>query len=389
MLRFVLFALCLMLFAACSPLNGPVVVTTGRVMLFTPTVLPGGSALPPTLNFVPPTVTATISPSPVPSPSPSLTPTPTEIPTTTLLFTGVIVPARCVQASIDATGNPNYPYEKVKDVISDADLAIGTLNATISDRTKHTGCNWSYQMVGGASNADALAWAGFDVMSVASNHIKDCGLNKSWCDEAFLDTLDNLKRVNVQAVGGGRDLQAALQPVVVTLNGIRFGFISLGDIKMDDGVFAAENHPGIARLTKENLQTAVQAARQAADVVIVLPHWGPEDVASPNGLQLNQARQIAAAGEDVVVGNHTHVVQAIQEIDGVPVFYGLGNFVFDQWYPDHRQGVILLLKFRGKQYLGYELIPTHVDQDGQVFLAGPQEAAEILQRIQQVSQALK
>ena len=49
-----------------------------------------------------------------------------------------------------------------------------------------------------------------------------------------------------------------------------------------------------------------------------------------------------------MVGNHTHVVQAIQEIDGIPVFYGLGNFVFDQGLRDHRQGIILLVKFQGR-----------------------------------------
>jgi len=308
---------------------------------------------------------------------------------TTLLFTGIIVPARCVQASIDSTGNPDYPYEKIWEITSIADLSIGTLNATMSDRVEHTGCNWSYQMVGSSSNADAMARAGFDMVSVATNHIKDCGLMKGWCDYAFLDTLENLRRVGILPVGAGKSLKEALQPVVVTVNGVRFGFVSLGDSKMDDSVFATQDNPGIARLTEENLEIAIDAARQVSDVVIALPHWGPENVALPNGIQRNQARQFVKAGADLLVGNHAHVVQAIQEIDGVPVFYGLGNFIFDQWYPRNRQGVILLVKFQGAQYLGYELIPTHVDQDGQVLVADPEEAAEIRARIEEASQQLK
>jgi len=91
-----------------------------------------------------------------------------------------------------------------------------------------------------------------------------------------------------------------------------------------------------------------------------------------------------------VVGNHTHVVQAIQEIGGVPVFYGLGNFVFDQtWADDHQQGVILLVKFQGKEYLGYELIPTHVDGDGRVHIAGQDEASQILEHIESASRLVK
>ena len=325
-----------------------------------------------------PTTTSTLIPSP--------SPTPTQPPTTTLLFTGVIVPARCVQAALDANNNPDYPYEEVLDVITGADLAIGTLNATISDYPPHTGCVPTYVLVGSANNADALGRAGFDVMSVATNHIKNCGLMNCG-DRAFFDTLDNLRRVGILPVGAGKDHAEAMQPVVVTANGVRFGIVSLGQI--ESMAFASEDKPGIAVLNEENLKQAISAARKVSDVVIAMPHWGPEDMPAPNGIQRNLARALVAAGADLVVGNHTHVVQAIQEINGVPVFFGLGNFVFDQGLPANRQGVILLVKFLGDQYVGYELIPTHVDPDGRVHIADSEEAAAILQRIEQASQGLK
>jgi hypothetical protein len=347
------------------------------------------SPLPPTITppATPlPTHTATHTPAPLhPTPSPTLA----DPPITTLLFTGVIVPARCVQAALDARGDPDYPYEEVKSIIEKADLAIGTFNATMSERVTHTGCLSTYQLVGSPDNADALQRAGFDVMSVATNHIKDCGLMKGWCEETFSDTLANLHRVNILTAGAGKDLAEAMQPVVVTLNGVRFGIVSLGDSKMNEIVFATDNHPGIARLTEENIQAAVAEARKVADVVIVMPHWGSEDIATPNWLQRQQAKQIVAAGADLVMGNHTHVVQAIQEIGGIPVFYGLGNFVFDQGLRDHRQGAILLVKFKGVQYIGYELIPTHVDPDGRVHIAGEDEAVEILERVKEAGQYLR
>ncbi|MBN1145786.1 MAG: CapA family protein [Anaerolineales bacterium] len=341
--------------------------------------------LPPAPTFtVASTSTATLTPLP-----PTASPTASVPPITTLLFTGVIVPARCVQAALDELGDPDYPYVEVKDLISGADLAVGVFNATMSRQVEHTGCVWTYQLVGSPDNADALERAGFDVMSVATNHIKDCGLMKSWCDTTFFDTLENLRRVGILTVGAGADLEQALQPVVVTVNGVRFGFVSLGDSKMNEIVFAAPGRPGIAHLDEENARIALQAARKIADVVIALPHWGSEDIAAPNWLQQEQARYLVAAGADLVVGNHTHVVQAITEVDGVQVFYGLGNFVFDQGLRDHRQGIILLVKFEGARYLGYELIPTHVDPDGRVHIAEAEEAAEVLERIEQVSQMVR
>jgi poly-gamma-glutamate capsule biosynthesis protein CapA/YwtB (metallophosphatase superfamily) len=339
----------------------------------------------PSPTFPPlPKITSTLS-----SFAPMATPSETALPITTLLFTGVIVPARCVQAALDELGNPDYPYEEVREIISGADIAVGVFNATMSDRVERTGCMWTYQLVGGPENADALARAGFDVMSVATNHIKDCGLMKSWCDYAFFDTLENLRRVGILPVGAGANLEEALKPVVITANGIRFGFVSLGDSKMNPVVFAKEDHPGFALLEEGTMRAAVAAARQVSDVVIALPHWGSEDILLPNWNQLTQAAYSVAAGADLVVGNHTHVIQPVQEIDGVMVFYGLGNFVFDQGLRDHRQGLILLVRFEGIHFAGYELIPTHVDPDGRVHIANPEEAAEILTRFEEASQVLE
>jgi poly-gamma-glutamate synthesis protein (capsule biosynthesis protein) len=296
------------------------------------------------------------------------------------------VPARCVQAAIDEYQDSDYLYDEVRDVVQGADLAIGTLNATISDYPPRTGCISTYVLVGGSENADALERAGFDLMSVATNHIKNCGLNNCG-DQAFFDTLDNLERVGIQSVGAGKNLRKALEPVVVEINEVRFGFVSLG--QLEPKAFAAEDTPGIAVLTEENVRSAILAAKEISDVVIVMPHWGPEDVPIPNWSQRDLAQVAVEAGADLVVGNHTHVVQAFQEIDGVIVFYGLGNFVFDQnWDLHHQQGVILVVTFQGNELEDYQLIPTHVDFDGRVHLAGEQEAADILERIAEVSSSL-
>jgi len=311
---------------------------------------------------------------------------PPPLPQTTLLFTGVIVPARCVQAAIDMRGDSDYLFDEVRDSLSQADLAVGTLNATISDYPPHTGCIPTYVLVGGAQNADALAHAGFDLMSVATNHIKNCGLTNCG-DRAFFDTLDNLRRVGILPIGAGKDLAEAMQPVVVEVNGVRFGFVSLG--QLEPIAFASQDSPGIAVLNEENLHAAIAAARRVSDVVIAMPHWGPEEAPMPNWSQRQLARLAVEAGADLVVGNHTHVVQALEEINRVMVFYGLGNFVFDQdWARDHQQGVILKVLFEGKRFISYELIPTHVDGDGRVHIADAEEASEVLARIAEVSRSL-
>ena len=389
-----LLALCLFLLAACQPAGASVQSVSEPTLSLTPF-----QTSPTPFQPILATATPSLLPpaDPLPSPSPVLTDTSlpppatqTPLPRIILLFTGVIVPARCVQAAIDERGDAQYVYDEVRSLIQSADLAVGTLNATLSDASVHTGCHSTYVLVSDSRSAQAAADAGFDVMSVATNHIKNC-----WgpsCEQkgnrAFLETLANLRAVGIQPVGAGENLAEALQPVVVTIQGVRFGIVSLGMV--EPLTFADEDSPGIAVLTDDNLRAAIAAARQVSDVVIAMPHWGPEDTPNPNEYQLHFAQVAVEAGADLVVGNHTHVVQAIQQINGIDVFYGLGNFVFDQkWDLAHQQGVILLAYFEGTRYTGYELIPTHVDGDGTVHLAGPDEAQQVLERIANVSEKLK
>ncbi len=382
-------SLLIILAAGCQTTPNPEIeeIPRSSVMTISPSI--DSSELTPSVSSPIPSPTpsrTTISTRTAAKPTAQLTKTPTPIPTTTILFTGVIVPARCVQAVIDDSGDNDYLYEEVRQIISQADLAVGTLNATISDFPPRTGCVPTYILVGGSENADALARAGFDLMSVATNHIKNCGLSNCG-DRAFFDTLENLNRVGIAPVGAGDNLQDAMEPYVVEINGVRFGFVSLG--QLEPLVFATDEKPGIAVLDETNLRASIQAASQVSDVVIALPHWGPEDVPGPNWSQRELARVAVDAGADLVVGNHTHVIQAFEEIDGIKIFYGLGNFVFDQnWALDHQQGIILLVTFQGGEIVEYQLIPTHVDFDGRVHIAGEQEAEEILARIEQVSRSL-
>ena len=261
------------------------------------------------------------------------------------MFTGSIGAAHCVQAGVDSVGNAEYIYEEVHHLLTEADLTVGTLNAAISDYPRPTGCVQTFVLVGSSIHADAMADAGFDVMSVATNHIKNCGLTNCG-DRAFLDTLENLRRAGIVPIGSGNTLAEALRPVVIPIKCVRFAFISLGEL--EPLAFAGENIPGIAVLDEENLRTAVSAARELGNVVVFFPHWGPEYVPNPNPSQLHLARVAADAGVDLVFGNYTHVIQVMEAIDSVPIFYGLGNFVFDQTQlRETQQGAILQITFYG------------------------------------------
>jgi len=80
----------------------------------------------------------------------------------------------------------------------------------------------------------------------------------------------------------------------------------------------------------------------------------------------------------------------MQEIDGTPVFYSLGSFVFDQdWSLETQQGIVVIVTFQGTALKEYEIIPVHIDGDGHVQVAAPSEYEEILGRFQMLSEEFK
>jgi poly-gamma-glutamate synthesis protein (capsule biosynthesis protein) len=344
--------------------------------------------LAPTLA-APPTQTLTLTPAatsaPPPTPTPVLLPSPTSLPEIHLLFTGDINPARCVYSISKAADDMALPYRPLAAILQGADITVGSLDAAISDYNAPTPCiETTRNLLAPSEAAQGLAFAGFDVITVATNHIKDCGLKRGCVSESMLDTTANLRSVGIQPTGAGNNLAEATAPVIITVQGVRFAF--LGFSAINSPIWATEDSPGIGPLQKEVVADAVRRAKEQADVVIVLPHWGREYVSDISWEQFKAAKEMADAGANLVVGNNPHRVQGVETFpNGAVVAYALGNFVFDQQWSDGTQytvqGVMLEATFRGARLQGVKLIPIHIYDNFQPQLAPPEEATEILKQV--------
>jgi poly-gamma-glutamate capsule biosynthesis protein CapA/YwtB (metallophosphatase superfamily) len=341
-------------------------------------VAPALAATPPAASTRPPASTEV---PPTQAPAPAIASGATEPPTTILLFTGDINPGRCVAKAMLASGDFNWPYEVLASDLQAADILVGSLDGSLTDRAAPDECPDAMNLNGPARVADGLRFAGFDVITVATNHAKNCGLAGCW-NKALLDTLDNLSAAGIQPVGGGRNLAEARRPVVVERNGTRFAFLGVSDIGVD--MLATATEPGTNPLKRADIVADIQAARQIADVVIVLPQWGGEYTHTPNWQQFNWAGLMMAAGATLVIGNQAHWVQAVETFPHGVVAYALGNFVFDQtWSTPTQQAVLFEATFRGAKLTGWRLRPIHISADFQPHWADPAEAAQILADIDQ------
>ncbi len=237
----------------------------------------------------------------------------------------------------------------MRDLIKGADIAIANFENPAPDRVRwHTsGTVFSAD----PKIIDGLVDAGLDYVSLANNHIGDAG------DLGILQTIENLEERGLKYSGAGKDLAAARKPAMLEANGVTVAVLGYDAIARD--YFADKEEAGSSQLSKIRATNDIKKARQAgADIVIVFPHWGTEYRAMPFAGQQELAREIIDAGADMIIGNHAHWAAAMEVYEGKPIWYALGNFVFDQtWSEPTMEGITLELTFHGKELVQSRMRP--------------------------------
>lgn len=172
---------------------------------------------------------------------------------------------------------------------------------------------------------ELLEEMGTDLVSLANNHIYDYG------EEGMLDTLGYLDEAQIPYVGGGRNLEEAVQPAYFIVNGMKIGFTAASNAELTLYTpAAAEDSPGILEAYDTSLYSQViREASKECDYLIAYIHWGPEDVNQYAEYQTAQGKEFLDAGADIVVGGHPHVLQGMEYVDGKPVIYSMGDFWFN------------------------------------------------------------
>lgn len=207
-------------------------------------------------------------------------------------------------------------FHYIEDKIKDADIAIANMEYTLAGKP-YTG----YPAFSAPeAYATYLAELGIDIFLTANNHIFDKGA------AGAQRTIDEFDRLSVQTTGIARDQQMYDQvfPLILECKGAS---IALVNVTYGTNLGIGKEWPKIIRLSeKEAMATALETA-DTCDFTIVLPHWGNEYQLRHSSTQEKDARWLIDHGADTIIGAHPHVIQDIQEIDGVTVFYSLGNAV--------------------------------------------------------------
>lgn len=285
-------------------------------------------------------------------------------------------------------------------------------------------------------NLPALAEAGFNMVSLAGNHIADCGA------QGIADTRAGLDVTGVTYCGAGPDLASARAPAWATVKGARIALLSYNCVGPENS-WATETRAGCAYLpiaTSDGspiapaaplqnatpqayaiLEEDIAALRQEADLVLVALHKGlvhRPAVLAPYERAISQAA--IKAGADAVLGSHAHIIRGIEFYDGKPIFHGLGNacvvtsalsaaqdhpkrrewaekrkalfgfepdptYTLAPFHPEAVHGFIAQLLVAPGETLRVQVVPIHVEAPGRPVLATAEKVKEIHRYIEKIT----
>ncbi|MCB8962976.1 MAG: CapA family protein [Ardenticatenales bacterium] len=290
-----------------------------------------------------------------------------------LAFTGDLMLDRALGYAISVQNNLDYPFAGVRDILAAADLTIGNLESALGDTGAPAPKRYTFQAPPAA--AEAVARAGFDIVSLANNHGMDYG------PESLLQGIGLLQAQGVVPIGAGADRAAAHAPYIVEQNGLRLAFLAYVNVPVEVSGFdtqlwdATPTTPGLAWGTPEVVAADVAAVRDQVDHVIVVLHSGYEYQANPSPPQQAISHAAIDAGAALVVGHHAHILQGIEYYGAGVIVYGLGNFAFEI-DGDPRTAILnVWLDADGVRQL--EIVPAVIQFGGPPRLATGAEIADI------------
>jgi poly-gamma-glutamate synthesis protein (capsule biosynthesis protein) len=279
-----------------------------------------------------------------------------------LVFVGDIMLSRGVAHYVtEAQGKDfTFTFREVAPILRGADLAFGNLESPISGRGRKLEKTYAFNAPPEA--AEGIAYAGFDVLSLANNHILDYG------ELALTDTLAYLDEAAIRAVGLTQRDRPRQRPVVIEAGGLKLAYLGYADPAGKYSYPPAFRRFPIrpAALGKARVAEDIAAIEQTVDLVLVSVHWGTEYRSEPDARQVEMARFMIDAGADIVIGHHSHVVQPVERYREGIIFYSLGNFVFDQYTrPGTREGVIARVVIEKGRVTGVATLPVFIDKGWQ------------------------
>ena len=245
--------------------------------------------------------------------------------TTKIVFTGDVELSEYVQSNYSSAGVDGVVAPEIKDLMTNATFTMINNEFCFSERGQKAP-DKQYTFRVNPSYVSLLNDLGVDIAGLANNHVLDFGR------DALTDTFTTLTNAGIDYTGAGNSLDDASKLIVKTdAKGRTYGFLAASHVIPVGSWNVLNAQPGeFCFYDETDLLNAIKAADSQVDYLFVMVHWGVEHTTELTSYQPNDGHKFIDAGADAVIGMHSHCLQPVEMYNGKPIFYSLGNFIFNQ-----------------------------------------------------------
>ncbi len=319
-----------------------------------------------TSSTLPPTTTTTTLPSTTTTTLPPITTT-TEPPKGTLVIhgTGDVALDPDYIPALSANGW-DHAWSGLDGLFVEDDLTVINLECVPSDLGNPLPKTFVFRCPTEA--LPSIRENGIEVANMGNNHSGDFG------KEALVDGRKQLIEAGIAPVGAGRDVHEAGLAALFEINGWKVAVVGFGGVAPSASWYATENRAGMRSGDHEDeMVEAVSAAAEAADLVVVTIHWGRELATEPLEEDVVRAEAMIEAGADMIFGHHQHRLNPLETVNGAPVFWGLGNFVWPHFSTASATTAVARVIVHPDGTMEACMIPTFIESHGHPVLTDEPE----------------
>lgn len=238
-----------------------------------------------------------------------------------MVFFGDLMLDRAVRDKIDKKGNNILDDLKEKDFLRGYNIVAANLEGTVTEGGEHYEPINKYDFAFREEDVLSVIDLGFNYFTLANNHFNDQG------NQGQIETREFLDKNNIPYAGCFGEEVGECSYKILEVNNKKIGM--LGFSLLSGRIEAPE--------FKEKMFEVVDKVKLEVDLVVVNLHWGNEYKTQFNSSQQKMAYELIDRGVDIIIGHHPHVTQGVEIYKSRPIFYSLGNFVFDQYFSEETQ----------------------------------------------------
>ena len=272
--------------------------------------------------------------------------------TLNIIFTGDILLDRGVRRVINHHGVDHLFSDGIDSVFRSAQFVVGNLECPATKIESPVFKQYIFRSE--PEWLDTLRQHGITHLNLANNHSIDQGR------EGLLDTKRNIKAAGMVPIGAGASMREAAGPVLLASSPRKVWLVPSLRLALENYSYLTDK-PCVSQEPIDSLMQRVFQLRKADStaVIIVSLHWGGEHTLKPVPRQRMEAHQLILAGADALICHHTHTLQTIETFRGKPIYYSIGNFIFDPTHPINAEACIVRLKITSDT-INTETLPVQI-----------------------------